>query len=41
MGEPSRDLEQLRKEQEADDGDLLAELDKESKEYDKVRNSRP
>lgn len=36
MGEPTKDLEKLRKEQEKDDTDLLAELDKEGREFDKV-----
>lgn len=36
MAEPTRDFEQLRKEQAKDDSDLLDLLDKESKEHDKV-----
>ena len=36
MAEPEKDLEKLRKEQEKEDADLLADLDKESKEFDKV-----
>lgn len=36
MAEPEKDLEKLRKEQEQDDADLLADLDKETKEFDKV-----
>lgn len=40
MAEPTKDFEKLRKEQEEeeDDTDLLAELDKEGKEFDKVRS---
>jgi len=36
MAEPEKDLGKLRKEQEKDDADILADLDKESKEFDKV-----
>lgn len=36
MAEPDKDLEKLRKEQAKEDADLLADLDKESKEFDKV-----
>lgn len=36
MGEPEKNLDKLREEQAEDDVDLLAELDKESKEFDKV-----
>ena len=36
MAEPEKDLEKLRKEQEKDDADLLYDLDKSSKEFDKV-----
>ncbi|KAF2482974.1 DnaJ domain-containing protein [Neohortaea acidophila] len=35
MGEPEKNLDKLREEQAEDDADLLAELDKESKEFDK------
>ena len=38
MAEPEKDLERLREEQAKEDADLLAELDKESKEFDKVRS---
>ena len=37
MAEPEKDLDKLREEQAKDDGDILAELDKESKEFDKVK----
>ena len=36
MAEPEKDFDKLRKEQEKDDADILADLDKESKEFDKV-----
>lgn len=36
MAEPEKDFEKLRAEQEKDDADVLADLDKESKEFDKV-----
>ena len=36
MAEPEKNLDKLREEQAKDDGDILAELDKESKEFDKV-----
>lgn len=36
MAEPEKDLEKLRQEQAKEDADLLADLDKESKEFDKV-----
>jgi hypothetical protein len=36
MGEPEKDLDKLREEQAEDDADLLAALDKESKEFDKA-----
>lgn len=39
MGEPEKDLDKLRKEQEKDDTDLLAELDKEGREFDKVHKA--
>lgn len=39
MSEPTKDLDKLRKEQEKDDTDLLAELDKEGREFDKVKLS--
>ncbi|KAK3714994.1 DnaJ sub C member 8 [Vermiconidia calcicola] len=35
MAEPEKDLDKLRAEQAKDDVDILAELDKESKEFDK------
>lgn len=38
MAELTKDLEKLRKEQEKDDIDLLADLDKEGREFDKVRS---
>ena len=41
MAEPEKDLEKPRKEQEKDDADLLADLDKESKEFDKVASPQP
>lgn len=36
MAEPEKNLDKLREEQAEDDADLLADLDKESKEFDKV-----
>lgn len=36
MAEPEKDLDKLREEQAKDDADILADLDKESKEFDKV-----
>jgi len=36
MAEPQRDLDKLRAEQEKDDADILDELEKESKAFDKV-----
>lgn len=36
MADPEKDLDKLRKEQEKEDADVLASLDKESKEFDKV-----
>ena len=36
MAEPTKDLDKLRKEQELEDAAILAELDKESKEFDKA-----
>lgn len=36
MAVPEKDLDRLREEQEKDDADLLADLDKEAKEFDKV-----
>lgn len=39
MTEPSKDLDKLRKEEEKDDTDFLAELDKEGREFDKVGDS--
>lgn len=40
MVEPTKDFDKLLKEQEQDDADLFAELDKEGKEFDKVCSSR-
>ena len=37
MAEPEKDFDKLREEQAKDDADILADLDKESKEFDKVR----
>ena len=37
MAEPEQDLDTLTKEQELDDAAFLASLEKESKEFDKVR----
>ena len=37
MGEPERDLDKLTKEQEKEDAEVLEELDRESKKFDKVR----
>ena len=38
MAEPQKDFEKLRAEEEDEDnGEVLAELDKESKEFDKAR----
>ena len=37
MGEPERKLEKLEKEQEIEDAAFLQNLEKESKEFDKVR----
>ena len=34
--EPTKDLEKLREEQEKEDGDLLDQLDREGREFDKV-----
>ena len=36
MAEPTKDLEKLREEQAKDDVDVLADLDRESKEFDKA-----
>ena len=36
MAEPEKDLDKLREEQAEDDADILADLDKESKLFDKV-----
>ena len=36
MAEPQKDLDKLRAEQEKDDADILDELEKESKAFDKV-----
>ena len=36
MSEPREDFEKLRAEQEKDDVDVLTEIEKESKEFDKV-----
>lgn len=36
MAEPQRDLDKLRVEQEKDNADILDELEKESKAFDKV-----
>lgn len=36
MAEPEKGLDALRKEQEKDDADILDELEKESKAFDKV-----
>jgi hypothetical protein len=36
MAEPQRDLEKLRAEQEKEDADILDDLEKESKAFDKV-----
>ena len=36
MAEPEKDLDKLREEQAKDDSDILADLDKESKEFDKA-----
>jgi hypothetical protein len=41
MAEPERNLDKLRAEQEKDDADILAELDKSSKEFDKVQSPPP
>lgn len=38
MAEPQKDLEKLRAEQEKEDEDLLYELERESKAFDKVSN---
>jgi hypothetical protein len=38
MAEPQRDLEKLRAEQEKEDADILDDLEKESKAFDKVCN---
>ncbi len=37
MAEPEKNLDKLREEQEKDDSDILADLDKSSKEFDKAR----
>ena len=37
MAEPTKDLKKLEEEQAQDDVDVLADLDKQSKEFDKVR----
>lgn len=39
MAEPQRDLDKLRAEQEKDNADILDELEKESKAFDKVGES--
>ena len=39
MAEPEKDFDKLREEQAQDDADLLADLDKETKEFDKVAQS--
>jgi hypothetical protein len=36
MAEPQRDLKKLRAEQEKDDADILDDLERESKAFDKV-----
>jgi hypothetical protein len=36
MAEPQKDFDKLRAEQEKDDADILDELEKESKAFDKV-----
>jgi hypothetical protein len=36
MAEPQRDLDKLRAEQEKDDADILDELERDSKAFDKV-----
>jgi len=36
MAEPQRDLDKLRVEQEKDDADILDELERDSKTFDKV-----
>ena len=38
MGEPQKDLEKLRQEQAKEDANVLDELDRESKEFDKVNH---
>ena len=40
MAEPQRDLDKLRAEHEKDDADILDELEKESKAFDKVGKFR-
>ena len=40
MGEPEKNLEKLEKEQEVEDAAFLRNLEKESKEFDKVRKRR-
>ena len=40
MAEPQRDLDKLRAEHEKDDADILDELEKESKAFDKVGDLR-
>jgi hypothetical protein len=39
MAEPQRDLDKLRAEQEKEDADILDDLEKESKAFDKVSSS--
>lgn len=41
MAEPEKDLKKLEAEQEREDAALLAILDKESKEFDKVPTTPP
>lgn len=36
MAEPTKDLDKLREEQVQDDADILAEIDKQEREFDKV-----
>jgi len=40
MAEPQKDFDKLRAEQEKDDADILDELEKESKAFDKVGDPR-
>jgi len=41
MAEPEKDLKKLEAEQAREDASLLANLDKEAKEYDKASPSYP